>query len=65
MSEGVGGGGAFLPVLGAVVVSFAAISLLSAVLFDVNSTQAVLIGGFGAVVAAVSAAVTTRRTAGD
>jgi len=54
-------GGSLLPTLGAVVVSFVAITLLSGTVLGYNWTQAVLIGGLGSVVAAASATISARR----
>lgn len=50
--------------LGAVVSAFLVVTPVSALLLGFNWTQAVLIGGFGSVVAVLSATVTARR-AGD
>lgn len=51
------GSAGFLVSLVTVVVAFVAITLVSVPLFGGNWTIAVLLGGFGAVVAAISAQV--------
>ena len=65
MDDEVADGGSLLPTLGAVVVSFVGITLLSGTLLGYNWTQAVLLGGFGGAVAAASAAVTARRSSNE
>ncbi|WP_434521369.1 hypothetical protein [Halorubrum sp. AS12] len=47
--------------LGALTVSFLLVTLVAGTLLDFNWTQAVLIGGFAAVVAVASAWLTDRR----
>ena len=47
--------------LGAVVVSFVLVTSVSALLLGFNWTQAVLIGGFGSVIAAISANMSAKR----
>ncbi|EMA66548.1 hypothetical protein C461_10923 [Halorubrum aidingense JCM 13560] len=58
------GGASLASLLGAVVSAFLVVTPVSALLLGFNWTQAVLIGGFGSVVAVASATVTARR-AGD
>ena len=58
-------GGSLLSTLGAVVVSFVGITLLAGTLLGYNWTQAVLLGGFGSLIAAASAAVTARWSSGE
>ncbi|WP_418285837.1 hypothetical protein [Halorubrum sp. DTA46] len=50
-----------ISLLGAVVTSFVLVTPVSALLLGFNWTQAVLIGGFGSVIAAMSANLTARR----
>lgn len=47
--------------LGALTVSFLLVTLVAGTLLDFNWTQAVLLGGFAAVVAVASAWLTDRR----
>ncbi|SNR31134.1 hypothetical protein [Halorubrum vacuolatum] len=51
-------------VIAAMVFTFVTVSLLGIYLGDINSTQAVLIGGAGAVVSAIVAVKTGKRAAG-
>ncbi len=57
-------GASLVPTLGALVTAFVVVTPVSALLFGFNWTQAVLIGGFGSVVAVASAVLTARRSDG-
>lgn len=64
MADDTDGGVATGPVVGASVVAFVAVTLVAGTLLGTNWTQAVLVGGFAGVVAALTSWVTGRR-AGD
>ncbi|GAA0714419.1 NhaP-type Na+/H+ and K+/H+ antiporter [Halorubrum trapanicum] len=51
--------------LGALTVAFLLVALVAGTLLDFNWTQAVLLGGFAAVVAVASAWLTDRRADDD
>ena len=55
---------AIAPTIGAVVIAFALVTLVVGYLLGANWTQAVLVGGFASVVAAMSSWLTARREAG-